>query len=150
MFDQAKAADFFVVAWCKDWTLGQYLDVVTGKFDCKDELSQRVASVAHICPWLPSQIWQLRAYGRPVRELVSMYWPKLSDWLWARNSDIDRLKCASQLHKLRPTRSRGRVSEDERSEMKESSKLLRQATTSYRASRDAFKTHQASAWNVCK
>ena len=150
MYDQAKAADFFVVAWCKNWTLGQYLDVITGQFNSKDDLSLRVGAVSDAYPWLPSQLWQLRAYGRPVRELVSMYWPNLSDWLWSRKTDIDRLKCASQVPKLRPTRSRGRVSEDARSEMKQSSKMLRQATTSYRASRDAFKTHQGSAWNVCK
>lgn len=146
MLEQKKAAEYFVVAWCKDWSLGQYMNAVFEGMHY-DELGDAVAVATAAYPWMPERF---EHYGRPVREFVSRSYPKLNAWLWDRPDDLARLKCAEQVCKLRPRATAGRVAESDRLDMAEASKAMKQSTTSYRASRDAFRTGQRSAWNVCK
>lgn len=148
MFDSKKAADYLVVAWCKEWPLWQYLNAIMERQLGEGDLTQAVNEASAAFPWLTTQV---HAYKRNTREFVAGAYPKLNTWLWDRPDDISRLKCSSQIERLRcPDFLRGYVSANDRSELKQSKRVLRQATTSYRASRDAFKTHQRSAWNVCK
>lgn len=155
MFTQKQAAEYFVVAWCRNWTLTEYLKVVlerpkltTGGGEPGDQFKEVVAEAVAAFPWLTDI---LPAYPRQVREYVGGAYPKLSAWLWSRESDVARLKCAEQIQKLRPpARMVGYVSAEDRDAMKRASKEERANTASWRLSRDSFKTHQRSAWNVCK
>lgn len=152
MFDTKRAAEYFIVAWCKEWTLTEYLKVVLerpklcefGQGEFQGVLDEACAAY----PWLPKDY---RAYPRTVRVVVGATYPKLSAWLFARNDDVARLKCAPQVEKLCcPEKPKPIFSDADRTEFKAARAGLRQATTSWRAARDAFKTNQRSAWNVCK
>lgn len=150
MFDTKNAAEYFVVAWCKDWSIGQYLRVVgvlADGVDGADDWRKIEAQVTELYPWMPSMA---RQYANSVRTFVGAAYPKLSAWLFSRASDIDRLKCAPQIERLKPPSKLAKVSDKDRVEMKAATKDARQATDSYRLSRASFQTHQRSAWNVCK
>lgn len=146
MFDAHKAAEFFVVGWCKEWTLGQYLRYV-GALGDGDNFDDVVDKVTACYPWMPRLG---RQYKNTIRSYVGSAYPKLSGWLFSRNTDIDRLKCAAQIEKLRPAGRLPMVRDSDRAEMKEAGRDEKQASMSYRLSREAFKSHQRSAWNVCK
>lgn len=148
MFDTKNAAEYFVVGWCKDWSIGQYLRYVgalTGDGDV--DWTEIEAKVSDAYPWMPSMA---RQYTNSVRTFVGSAYPKLSAWLFSRATDIDRLKCAPQIERLKPPAKLAKVSDSDRAEMKAAVKDERQSTASYRLSRAAFQTCQRSAWHVCK
>lgn len=147
MFDKKKAAEYFVVAWCKDWSIGQYLRVIEVLVSDDVDWNDVEAKVNAAYPWMPRMS---RQYGNSVRAFVGSAYPKLSAWLFSRATDIDRLKCANQIERLKPPSALPKVSDSDRAEMKAAGKDERQATASYRLARASFKTHQRSAWNVCK
>lgn len=147
MFDRKRAAEYLVVAWCREWKMGVYLDAIAEE-SVHHNLEERLDGLIEQFPWLP-QRW--RVYQGGTREFVAGAYPKLSEWLWSRADDAARLKCAPQIERLKcPERLAGFVSDEDRREMKKSSRDMGQSTVSYRQSREAFKTHQRSAWNVCK
>lgn len=144
MFDQRRAAEWLVVAWCKHWTLAQYVRAIMES----PEGDLPVHEAVEAFPWLTKYY---SAYPRSVREFIGGAYPKLSAWLFARPTDADRLRCAEQIQRLRcPDRLKGYVKAEDRREMKASSKDAGAAALSYQLSRESFKTHQRSAWNVCK
>lgn len=148
MLDQSKAAKFFVVAWCKDWTLMQYVGAVFERpFGNIKDWEAFVSEATNAIPWLPHEG---RQYSYTVRSFVGSAYPKLSEWLWRQQDDVQRLKCAEQIPKLRTTGKLTLVKDEDRQEMRATSKNYRQAKFSYGASREAFKSNQRSAWNVCK
>lgn len=147
MFDTHKAAEFFVVGWCKDWTLGQYLRFIEAINGDEVDWDTLVPQITAQYPWLPTLGKQ---YANSVRSFVGSAYPKLSSWMLSRISDVERLKCAAQVERLRPPCRLSKVSDSDRVEMKSACRDERQASASYKLSRDSFKTHQRSAWNVCK
>lgn len=148
MFDQKRAAEFLVVAWCKEWTLGEYLDAISEESVQHALSGGRLDGLREHFPWLTVNF---HAYSRGTREYVAAAFPKLSEWLWRQKDDVSRLKAAPQIERLKsPKVLRGYVNAEDRKELKDSYAALRQSSSSYRMSRDSFKTHQRSAWNVCK
>lgn len=153
MLDKKQAAEYFIVGWCKDWSVMDYLrfvgvpmpapnHIIEGKeWDAIEQL------VSSNFPWMPKHA---RQYSTKIKTFVGCSYPKLSTWLFDRNSDVERLKCASQIEKLRSPERIKKVSDQDRIEMKASSRDEKQASASYRLSRAAFQTNQRSAWNVCK
>lgn len=148
MFDRKRAAEYLVVAWCRDWKLGDYLDCIAEEVGAKHKLDEKLPALREAFPWL-TDYWG--AYTHSVREFVGSAYPKLSQWLWAQPDDVKRLRCAPQIERLKaPARLNRFVSDEDRKEMKDAARDLGASTVSYRQSREAFKTHQRSAWNVCK
>ena len=147
-FDAKKAAEFFVVAWCKDWPLGTYLRAIGVGDRGERDWGEWIAEINGLYPWMPVVGWH---YRHGARAFVGAAYPKLSAWLLSRKTNIDRLKCAPQIEKLKPPAHKlAMVQDSDRAEMKSASKDERQASASYKLSRASFKTHQRSAWNVCK
>lgn len=125
-----------------------YAETVLGRqIDGVKDWDALISEVLAIAPWMPVNG---RHYRGGVRAFVGAMYPKLSAWLFARKDDRERLGCAQQLQKLRARMTAEKVRAEDRKEMKAAHSALRATTTSYRANRDAFKTHQRSAWNVCK
>jgi hypothetical protein len=147
VFDRKRAAEYLVVAWCKEWTLGTYLDVIAEE-NVHNDLRGKLEVLTEQFPWLPAAY---APYHKGVRDVIAGAYPKLSDWLWSRKTDAERLKCAPQIERLKcHGLQRGYVSAADRAEMVESRQAESAASSSYRLSRAAFKTNQRSAWNVCK
>ena len=151
MLDPVKAAEWLVIAWCKDWKLMRLLDVVADDASFGDVIGK--GNAAHKAfPWMPAQPSAYFA-GVSVRQFVGGAYPKLSAWLFARKDDVSRLRCVEQIAKLRDPGacgSRRAVSLEDRAEMRGSSRDYRRSMASGRLLSDSAKTHNRSAWNVCK
>lgn len=116
---------------------------------------ERVLAAASVLPFMPENLhWYIANHGSGVttRHFVADAFPKLSDFLWSAKDNEARLKTATQIAKLRAgtIKTTSRFSNAERNERKAIEWESRQASESYRMSREAFKTHQRGAWNVCK
>lgn len=146
MFDKKHAAEFFVVAWCKNWTLRQYLNVALERESVSAYVEQ--SDVELSCaefPWIPADLGSYIA-GRLVRSHVEDNFPKLSAWLHSREDDVKRLACASQIEKLR-----------DKGVLKAASHPPRDKDAKYRRAMygagliSAAKQSQSrSAWSTCK
>lgn len=143
-----QAAKYLVVGWCKRWSLMLYVETILGrKVGVIGDWDAFADEVRRAYPWMPVNAHH---YTRDVREYVGGMWPKLSAWLFSRKDDASRLGCAGEVQKLRAKARAAKVGDEDRKEMKIAGRDGRIAAASYRMSRDAFKTNQRSAWNVCK
>ena len=101
-------------------------------------------------PFMPeSLLWYYK--GCQVRAFVAQNYPKLARFLTDAPGE-KQLKAVGQIVKLRPTveRSQGALTQKERDEIHKIRRHLRQATASYRISREVFKSAQGHEWNTCK
>ena len=145
MFDAKKAAEFYVVAWCKNWTVGQYMRVVTETEERGNWFGEaEVQEAADAFPWLPRNLG-LYMSGRLVRSHTEDNFPKLADWLWARPSDADRLRCAPQIERLRG-RSIVRKNNRPAALNKDYARQMQRMA----AESAIKKSNSRSAWSVCK
>lgn len=145
MFDVTKAADYYVLGWCKNWSLRQYLNVVLEKTSVDGFVTPaEVDAAAAAFPWLPVAIWNY-ANNRLIRAHTDDNYPKLSAWLHGRRDDLARLACAPQLLKLR---DRGRCKATRPGPRKD--KKFKHAMDTARIVSDIQKSTQRGAWNVCK
>lgn len=144
MLDAAKAADYYVVAWCKNWTLRQYLTVCLEKEFGARVTPEEVEFACATYSWLPVKLWNYTS-SRLVRAHAEDSFPRLSAWLHGRADDIARLKCSSQILKLK---DRGAWKENMRPES--GAKEYRELVLAAHLDSVRKKSHQRSAWNVCK
>ena len=145
MFDRKKAAEWFVVAWCRNWNICQYMRVVTETEAEPMFFTEQEVAAAHLAfPWLPND--QGKYIGRRlVRSEVEDNFPSLGAWLWGRPSDISRLACAPQIEKLRNT-GRMKAGVRPRGVIGKHAKLMR----TLGEERSIKKSHTRSAWSTCK
>ena len=102
-------------------------------------------------PFMPSDAWWYFRKGCSVRGFVAQNYPKLNDFL--TDAPVEKqIKAAEQIVKLRPkvARSQGALTPKEREEIRATRIKMMQATTSYRLSREVFKSAQGHEWNTCK
>ena len=153
MLSLEQAAKFFIVAWVKNWNLRMLLDTLDGSVG--EVTDARIDALVSAFTFMPKD---LHCYitnhgcGLPVKQVVSSAFPKLNDALWNCSGDSARLALSAQVARIKTPDKlhHSRFSTLDRSEIANTRSKLRQTTTSYRASRDAFKSNQRSAWNVCK
>jgi hypothetical protein len=90
MMDRKKAAEYFVVAWVKGWSLRMYLQVVAaGGAPIKYDAAQA------LYPWLPDE-WAFIRQHRCRSHLAESNRP-LSDALWDCADNRARLALAPQI-----------------------------------------------------
>lgn len=147
--DQVKAAEYMVVAWAKNWTLRTYVEAVLGK-SRNGATFQDFAKKAHdLFPWVVDDHRPLML-DQTVRAYLEDQFPRLSDWLWARGSDTDRLKAAPQIMRL--VAKAGRMRERDKQKLvagREKTKAAR-AMSEHRLLMSSHRTHSRSAWTTCK
>lgn len=143
MMTHEKAADYFIVAWIKGWTIRRY-------FSCIMEMSDKEASThweeAHtLFPWLPYWI----AKGACVRPFVAIQYPILNTKLWDATDHKARLVLAPLILPYIARDAWGnRRAKEKREHLKELNKD-NVICTAYKAqvSLSSRKTHD---WKVCK
>lgn len=91
-FDQKKAAEYFVVAWVKDWTLRQYYKVIMN--GTRDDWSE----AGGMYPWLPHDINPF------ILNISTRGWARTSmrainDRLWDAKGAKEQLKLAVEIEK---------------------------------------------------
>lgn len=153
MLDQKTAAEYLVVAWCRDWTMTTLLLTLCDHSQRDGEYDDYSSMIDRACAeysWLPKSGFAFGT-GKTVRGFVGGYYPKLSSWLYARHDDVARLKCAAQVSKLKcPSQPAALRSKLDKAENEKAKRDYKAATASYRIARDAFKTNTRSSWNTCK
>lgn len=148
-----EAAKFLIVAWVKDWPLRTLLDTIT---NTRGEVTEdRIALARQSFLFLPMHIhWYVCAHGAgaSTRRFVADGFPRLNDALWDADDNKGRLELSSRVETLDASdiRMSRQLSRDGVAAMRKAKSEFGRTMGSYRLSREAFKTHQRSAWNVCK
>ena len=152
MLTKEQAAKYAVVAWVKDWSLITLLSSIDSDPASARHVEQpRVDAARAVAPFLPDDVWVYRR-GGSVRRFFADNFPGVSNALWDADSNEERFGLAQRIERLSGAGKevRSRFTGNDLHEMRKTRQVLRQATTSYRASRDAFRSNKRSAWNVCK
>ena len=152
MLTKEQAAKYAVVAWVKDWSLITLLSAIDGATaSAKDVEQERIDAARVVAPFLPDDVWVYRRDGS-VRRFFADNFPRISDALWDAASDAIRLKLSQKIERISGAGKvvGSRFATGDLQAMRKTRESLRQATTSYRASRVAFRSNGRSAWNVCK
>jgi hypothetical protein len=140
--DELVAAEFLIVGFYKVWTFKQY----------ELEVHARVGKWPREFSFMPhgenARLWGGKCQ---IRSYVAQNWPKLFAWLNARDT-VAGLKAAEQILKLKwnGNQPSGSMNAKEYKEVYKDRKQQHAALESYKLSRDSFKTHGRSAWNVVK
>lgn len=144
MFDKSRAADYYLVAWCKNWTLREYLNVVLERQSMSAWLDQVDIDAAHAeMPWIPVNLGNYTG-GRKVRAHVEDAYPKLSAWLHSRPDDLKRLGCARQIEKLKDS---GAIKASTKPKYLDKYQAAMLGASVLAAK---LNSHKRSNWNVCK
>lgn len=153
MLSLDQAAKYLIVAWVKDWGMRTLLEVLDG---AKGDVGQsRIEALTVALPFMPKEVnWYIanRGAGVSARHFIADAYPRLNDTLWSAKDHTARLALSPQIGRLKcaPVKVSSRLSREDRLESSANDRAMRQERTSYAASREAFKTNQRSAWNVCK
>jgi len=91
MFDKEKAAQYFIVAWVKNWKLKTYLSAI-GAWDCD------YPEIADLYPWMPSGK-NVHYYFKnsDVRAWCALAMRGINDKLWDTDDNLKRLALAKRV-----------------------------------------------------
>lgn len=139
-----EVAKWFVVGFTRSWTLRDVANAA-GLGICKED---DAGSVHKAYPFWP-EFWFA---STQVRAVVATEYPSLFRYLDNNAKSPEKLaKAIPQVAKLvSKGKTRRVVNAQEHRELLSDRKKLAASTAGYAKSRDSFKTHQRSAWNVCK
>lgn len=137
-----RLAEWLIVGFKRGWKLRDVY-VASGLSDVPCEV------VHERYQFMPPDNFSI---SRPVRAFFAAEWPKLNTFLCNHEGDAQKmLSVVPQLVRLVAKGKRGEVrGPRDILDMRKERKTSRAVSTSYGISRDAFKTHQRSAWSVCK
>ena len=89
-FDKQKAAEYFIVAWVKDWRMQTYLDAI--KFDGNYEDAHK------LYPWMPTgKNIHYMIKNQLVRAWTALAMRSINDKLWDTEDNKKRLTLAKQI-----------------------------------------------------
>lgn len=145
--DQRRAAEMLLVGFVRALEM-RNVAALAG-YDVSDE--EQLTRMGDECPFLRINRYERRT---PVRAFVANHWPKLADYLVANEKNPKKvLAVAAKVAKLScdPEKHSGsRFSYQDLKEIRDAREAMSANSSSYRLSREAFKSNQRSAWNVCK
>lgn len=89
-FDKQKAAEYFIVAWVKDWRMQTYLEAIGFDGDFED--------VHELYPWMPTgKNIHYMIKNQLVRAWTALAMRSINDKLWDTDDNKKRLKLAKQI-----------------------------------------------------
>lgn len=144
-FDRKKAAEYFIVAWVKDWKIRTYLDAI-GAGDLHFE------DIHDVYPWMPPKellgfyIMNTRIQTWSARSMYGIH-----SRLWDMADNRRRLSLASQVERfvsdvlVTPTQLRR-----DRREKAAARRDAQRSELSYRVSVELMRRGSGSHWNVVK
>lgn len=138
-----EVAKWFVVGFTRCWTLNEVANA-SGLGLTKDDYS----SMNKVYPFWP-EFWCSKTQ---VRAVVATEFPALFRYLDSNAQKPEKLaKAIPQVAKLiAKGKNRRVVDAKEHRELYADRKKSQASNFSYKKSREAYKSHQRSAWNVCK
>jgi hypothetical protein len=143
MMDRKKAAEYFIVAWVKDWSLRTYL---TALADGGPRIDFDQANALY--PWLPGPHAFIRKHL--VRTYLADANRPLSDALFDAVGDSARLALAPQVEAFVCTRRPSVYVDEARRAYRRERNRLSLNTSVEIASVDDMRRGNGSHWKVCK
>jgi hypothetical protein len=143
MMSREKAAQYFIVAWVKEWTLRTYLEVVT---DGGPEI--RFEHAQALYPWLPDS-WPFAANHR-VRTFLAEANRPLSDALWDAADNRARLALAPQVEAFVCTSYSRAYVEEARSAASKAQSRMNVKRLLIKADIEDKRRKNGYHWQVCK
>ena len=149
-FTRAKAAEYFVVAWVKDWRMQTYLEAIgAGGLD--------VEKVHQLYPWMPppkNKFYFEKKKSPLIRGYAARVMRAINDQLWDAKTVPERLAIAKKIEQFAvdiDMQKLTRASEREDKHDRRSDKRERQASKlSYDVSVELMRRGGGSHWNVVK
>lgn len=142
MLEQEKAAEYFIVAWIKSWSLQTYLKV------CGEGERIEWGDAHNIYRWLPDDpgFFMRNVY---VKRYMDCAFPSLNNKLWDAPDNAARLKLANHILKAdgagaKQTTDKARLEERKNNKKYQASRL--EARLSIEQARRGYGTH----WKVVK
>lgn len=142
-FDKNKAAEFYIVAWVKDWRFHTYLEAIGAK-DIKYE------DVHTHYPWMPDNT-HFYFKDQMIRAWTGMAMRAINNRLWDTDDNKKRLSLAKQIENW--TSDTVIQSTSERQDLYEHRKALmqnRQIGLGHKASIETMRRGNGHHWNVVK
>ena len=145
MFDKEKAAQYFIVAWVKNWKLQTYLSAI-GVFTMDYE------KICELYPWMPSGK-NIHYYFKnsDVRAWCALAMRGINDKLWDTDDNAKRLGLAKHIERwdaalaVPPARHTRDAKENASAVMKN-----RQASLGYKVSVETMRRGSGRHWGVVK
>lgn len=142
MFSKPQAAQFFVVAWVKDWSLRLYLHTVSGGERIEWDDAHRYY------PWLPDDRWPF-AYGIRARKWAADAMRPINDRLWDAKDNTARLRVAEHVM-LWDSAGAKMVSNRARRQMIRDNAKLKRLDAAAALSYGEMRRGSGHDWAVCK
>jgi hypothetical protein len=143
MMDRRKAAQYFIVAWVKDWSLLTYLQVLA-----EDGPRIEFADAHSLYPWLGQ--WAFKGRRRTVRTYLAESNRPLSDALWDAADDRARLALAPQVEAfVFNGQSRGYINEARKSFYRTDAERTKRSQLEQASIEDRHR-RRGYHWQVCK
>ena len=143
MFDRKKAAEFFVVAWVKDWQIQTYLEAIGAK-------GKPIEEITSAYPWMPSKMNYYRS-AVYIRSIMSRYMRPINDALWDTKDDMAKLKFAKKISEwVSDKYIETKYDKEKRQELNKSYQAMAMTTTVNAMEIEKRRKSSGHHWNVCK
>lgn len=143
MFDKKKAAEYFVVAWVKDWRIQTYLEAIGARQVDYDKIHD-------IFPWMPIES-HMYFKNQLIRAWTSMAMKSINDKLWDTDDNKKRLALAKQIENWSSDKLRlSSLSSSEAHDRRKSKKEYAANRLGYKLSVATMRRGQGTQWNVVK
>lgn len=141
-FDKKKAAEFFIVAWVKDWRMKTYLQAIG--FDGNFE------DVHEIYPWMPDQR-HFYIKDQLIRAWTGMAMRAINDKLWDTEDNKKRLALAMQIENWDSDKVSKKTSERQDANQRRSYLMKnRQSGIQHKLSVETMRRGSGHHWGVVK
>lgn len=143
MFDRKKAAEFFVVAWVKDWSIGTYLDVIGAK-------TEPIENIVALYPWMPKDQIYYKSHKK-IKTIAARYMRAINDLMWDAKDNKARLLLAQKICNWKSDAYVKTLSDKEREyQMAEAKKQYMVTAISNSLEIEKMRRSSGNHWNVCK
>jgi hypothetical protein len=142
-FDKKKAAEFYIVAWVKDWRFHTYLEAINAK-DIKYE------DVHKHYPWMPD-ITHFYFKDQMIRAWTGMAMRAINNKLWDTDDNKKRLSLAKQVESwISDDVKQSTAEKKDGYERRKAQMQNRQSALGYKASVETMRRGSGHHWNVVK
>ena len=143
-FDKEKAAQYFIVAWVKNWSIQTYLSAI-GIHDMD------YAKIYDLYPWMPDEKNKHYYFKNEIRPWCALAMSEINNKLWDTNDNAKRLALAKRIENwdssgVKPTTRHVKDTQEHKKDMRET----RQSGLAHKVSMETMRRGGGHHWNVVK
>jgi hypothetical protein len=143
-FDKEKAAQYFIVAWVKNWSIYTYI----GAIGVKD---MDYGKIYDLYPWMPDEKNKHYYFKTEIRPWCALAMSEINNKLWDINDNAKRLALAKRIENwdssgVKPTTRHIKDTQEHKKDMRET----RQSGLAHKVSMETMRRGGGHHWNVVK